>query len=244
MARKKPPIPARANVFHDDPRRFPLNRNPQHPSDRPTVFPSNLPPFITRRWLHWFRNLWDVPDYSEEIISGAYESSNDIDPLTIDALKDLIYALPLPEDYSDRIEKLESIMWGFEALDILCRTASERVSGAWIMERNPSVTVTGDTTLGEEHFGKIIKVDSAGLVNITLQTATAARANKWEQILRLGTGELRVHANGTDTIGPSSAGGYIRSDETRDYPRISLDIPEAGAWSFGLPGSYGIWKVY
>jgi len=150
----------------------------------------------------------------------------------------------LPEDYSDRIEKLESIMWGFEALDILCRTASERVSGAWIMERNPSVTVTGDTTLGEEHFGKIIKVDSAGLVNITLQTATAARANKWEQILRLGTGELRVHANGTDTIGPSSAGGYIRSDETRDYPRISLDIPEAGAWSFGLPGSYGIWKVY
>jgi len=244
MADKKPPVPARADLFYDDPRRFPLSRHPKHPSDRPSRMPSNIPPYITRRWLHWLRKISDIEIGTEDIIAGAYESQNSIDELVIKELKDLIYALAPVDEYADRVATLEALVWALEAQDILCRTAAERISGTWILERNPSVTVTGDTTLGEEHFGKIIKVNSAGAVNITLQSATAARVDKWQQLVRLGTGSLRVTAAGTDTIGPSSAGGYIVSDETRENPRISLDIPESGKWSFGLPGSYGIWKVY
>ena len=243
MAKKKPPIPARSQMFYDDPRRFPLSRSPRDPSERPSRMPSNIPPFITRRWLHWLRQVADIDLDIEDVVSGAYDVSGGVDELAINELKAILYALP-SEDHTARLSQVEALIWALEAQDILCRTAAERISGTWILERNPSVTVTGDTILGEEHFGKIIKVDSAVPVDITLQAATAARVNKWEQILRLGTGELRIHADGADIIGPSSPGGYIRSHETRDYPRISLDIPEAGAWSFGLPGSYGIWKVY
>lgn len=220
MADKKPPVPSRADLFYDDPRRFPLNRDPKRAAERP----SGNPPYITRRWLHWLRKVSDIEIGTEDVIAGAYESQSAVDELVI--------------------RELEALVWALEAQDILCRTAAERISGAWIMERNPSVTVTGNTVLGEEHFGKIIKVNSAALVTITLQSATAARIDKWQQIIRLGTGNLKIRAAGTDTIGPSSAGGYILSDETRENPRLSLDIPESGKWSFGLPGSYGIFKVY
>lgn len=239
MADKKPPVPSRADLFYDDPRRFPLSRDPKRAAERP----SGNPPYITRRWLHWLRKISDIEIGTEDVIAGAYESQSAVDELVIRELEGLIYALPTDE-YSDRIATLEALVWALEAQDILCRTAAERISGTWIMERNPSVTVTGNTVLGEEHFGKIIKVNSAALVTITLQSATAARIDKWQQIIRLGTGNLKIQAAGTDTIGPSSAGGYILSDETRENPRLSLDIPESGKWSFGLPGSYGIFKVY
>lgn len=244
MAKKKPPIPSRVDLFYDDPRRRPLNRSPQHPSDRPSRFPSNVPPYLNRRWLHWLRGLSDIDLGTDEIIAGAYESQSTVDEITIQGLKSLLYALLPTDEYADRIATIEALIWALEAQDILCRTAAERISGTWILERNPSVTVTVNTALGEEHFGKIIKVNSGSKVTISLPSATAARVDKWLHLIRLGTGLLRIDADGTDTIGPSSAGGFIISDETRENPRISLDIPETGKWSFGLPGSYGIWKVY
>jgi len=143
---------------------------------------------------------------------------------------------------------LQSLLADITQTDLVDKSADETITGTWtfnsLLFNIPTVTYTADQVLDDDDWGKIIKVNSAGLVNITLQAASAANVNKWEHIIRIGAGELRIHAAGTDTIGPSSAGGYIRSAEVRDNPRISLDVPLAGKWSFGFPGSYGIWGVY
>lgn len=107
-----------------------------------------------------------------------------------------------------------------------------------------ATTYTANVTLADKDMCKLIKIDSAGAVVVTLPSATAARVGYYVCIERTGTGSLRVTASGSDTIGESSAGGYVLSDEVRSYPRISLHVAEAGAWTFGLPGSYGIWEVY
>jgi hypothetical protein len=109
MAKKRPPLPIRSQMFYDDPRRFPLNRNPRDPSERPSRFPSNIPPFITRRWLHWLGAVTesDVNDF----IAEAYNIPCGIDELITNKLEELIFALPIPDDPPHyEIQEFENIV--------------------------------------------------------------------------------------------------------------------------------------
>ena len=99
MARKKPPVPSRVDMFYDDPRRFPLSRSPRDPSDRPSRFPSNIPPYLTRRWLHWLQSLADDTDAvgTEDVIAAPYNVAGD--------------------QYEERLSMLEIMVYGMEVED-------------------------------------------------------------------------------------------------------------------------------
>lgn len=83
-----------------------------------------------------------------------------------------------------------------------------------------AVTYTSSCTLTDADMCRLIKMSSSGTLAARLPSATTARLGYYVCIERAGSGDLIVRADGTDTIGPSTAGGFLESDETRDYPRI------------------------
>ncbi len=107
-----------------------------------------------------------------------------------------------------------------------------------------SVTHTTNATLTSADFGKLIIMNSASNLICTLMSISATDIDKNLTIVRLGTGELRVQAVDSDTVGPSSVGGYLKSAETRTAPCISIGVVSATHWTFFRYGSYGIWLVY
>lgn len=108
----------------------------------------------------------------------------------------------------------------------------------------PQVIHIANAVLTSVDFGKLILMDSAGLLTCTLMSIDANDIGKGLTIVRRLVGELQVWAPDSDTVGPSSTGGYLRSIETRTKPCISLEVVSATHWAFSNFGCYGIWRAY
>lgn len=135
----------------------------------------------------------------------------------------------------------------FPAGFILGLNIERVVREPWTFQKRPHVTLSGagPFTLTAYHFGKKVIIDNGvNNVTVTVFTPTASYIDAWLSIVRAGTGTLKYQAPAGVTIGPSTAGGYLLSDEVRTNTELGLEIESATHYSVGGHGSYGIFKVY
>jgi len=131
--------------------------------------------------------------------------------------------------------------------NLVDKSSDETITGTWIFQKYAYVTKSGagPFNLTSDDYGKKIFIDNGvNNVVVNLPDIDASSIGYWLSIVRMGTGTLSIQAKAGDTIGPSSAGGYVLSMETRTYPELGLEVESATHWSPGAMGSYGIWRVF
>ena len=133
---------------------------------------------------------------------------------------------------------------GIAGANIVDKTASEDITGAWRISKRPSVTYTNTgASLNTNDFGKVIKFDNnANDVICTLPSVNSGHVDGWLIIMRLGTGRLTIQASDNDTIEKSKVGGRIFCQEIgRVVANIDLYLATETKWAI-LAGT-GIWNV-
>lgn len=104
-------------------------------------------------------------------------------------------------------------------------------------------TYTTDVSLTVRDMGKLIKFNN-GANNLVcyLPSVESTDVGSIINIMKLGTGHLRIQAADSDVIGNSSAGGAIVSAEPdRVGANISLFLEAETRWS--INAGLGIWYV-
>ena len=114
------------------------------------------------------------------------------------------------------------------------------ITGEWRIPKMPSTTITGSTSLTSDHFGRVIKVDSADDVVVFLPSVGKSDIDSWLTIMRLGTGKVTVKAADLDTIEKSRPGGVIFCREVgRVVANLTFFLATETKWA--IQHGTGIW---
>lgn len=102
---------------------------------------------------------------------------------------------------------------------------------------------TSNLTLGIRDIGKIIKFNNGSLnVNCYLPSVGALDVGSLITVMKLGTGNLRIQAVDSDTIGNSTAGGAVISAEPgRVGAHLTLFLNTETQWI--ITAGLGVWYV-
>lgn len=102
-------------------------------------------------------------------------------------------------------------------------------------------TESRELVLGE--LNQIHIFNSALDLECTLPSVTSSDIGKWVIIVKAGTGDLTINANGTNTILDSDPGGRIEcTNNDYDYQKMGLRLFMTTAWHSG-PECFGIWST-
>ncbi len=133
---------------------------------------------------------------------------------------------------------------GITGSNLVDKSTSEDITGAWRISKRPSVTYTATgASLSTSDFGKVIKFDNgASDVTCTLPSVSPGHVDGWFIIMRLGTGRLTIQASDSDTIEKSKPGGQMFCQESgRVVANLTLYLATETKW--GIIGGTGIWNV-
>lgn len=201
---------------------------------------------MTIEWQEFFRNLFDRvggisgPTSSDMELSEVSETYSTPINYTkrIDELEQQIKVLTIPKSYDKRIDDLEKFVVS-EVIQTSINTLLPIVSSVIYSGAGPH-------TLTSLDFSKNVRIDNGvNNVIVNLPSIIESDIDSWFTVIREGTGSVKVQAVDTDTIGPSLVSGYALSDETRDYPKLSLIVEAIAHWGPNfLGGSYGKWEFY
>ena len=102
---------------------------------------------------------------------------------------------------------------------------------------------TADYAMAVTDLNKVIVVDAAGAVNITLPAVTADHIGKFARVHKAGAGNLTVTANGTNVIANGGAGSTAVNSTSGDADTGMLDLEVTAAGIWRLVGMFGTWTI-
>jgi hypothetical protein len=195
---------------------------------------------MDRMWVQWFNYLTTV---TAGIVVGGV-AGNFVKLGVGGSLVDSGKVAPSGVVVGDTdLQNLTNKTLGTRHQDNLAsRIADEDVTGAWRMPKRPSRTLSGaSVSLTSSDFGKIIKMDNAGLsVTCTLPSVGTSDVDSWVTIFRLGTGPVSIKAADADVIEKSRAGGsLVCSEAGRVAANVTLYLATETTWAI-IAGT-GIW---
>ena len=191
---------------------------------------------LPRQFMLWLERLRQETEGHQSLVYQQMMNTQHADTAKdVAALEALLYVLPM-------IAKSMNV--NKEIADLT--TLNFMQQGFPVQSTPRTVTYDSTVTLDANDYGKVIILDD-GVSNIgaTLPDIQEGDVTKWMCFVRGGTGDMTIRVPGTETIGPSSAGGHVKSDEVRTHPFLSVMVTGSTHWTPGLPfGGYGIFKVY
>ena len=118
---------------------------------------------------------------------------------------------------------------------------------ALVIGRRRVQSISGDTTsvvsISTDDCGKVFTADTTSLMQFNLPSVTASDIGVHFTFSRLNQlGTIMVHANDSDFIADSSAGGNIWNDSAEEnYTSITLTLLKYNQWV--ITAGHGTWTV-